>query len=172
MPATKRKFDFLRSSNEAPAQPIDKASFVIADIQCLNELLSVVKCKVCGGNVSINKREKEYGLAVKLFVSCVNCGDIAEAWSSPRVNGDQKVNPFAVNILAARAMQCTGNRQAALNDIFSTMNISHRGLHKKTWQGYVKKKVDSCSNSCSRKSREPVRKVGSRTLQGFEHCER
>ncbi|KAH7958418.1 hypothetical protein HPB49_001406 [Dermacentor silvarum] len=155
--ATKRKFDFFDDSNDAPAsaaptQQSDEESFFIADIQCLSGLLGVLKCKFCGGgNVSLYKREREYGLAVKVCVSCANCGDIAEGWSSPRVDGDQKVNPFAVNILAARAMQSTGNRQAAMNDIFSTMNISHRGLHKKTWQGYVKQKLTPAATRAAEK---------------------
>ncbi|KAH7960027.1 hypothetical protein HPB49_016268 [Dermacentor silvarum] len=37
--------------------------------------------------------------------------------------------------------QSTGNRQTAFNDLFAAMNISHRGLHTKTWQGYVKTKL-------------------------------
>ncbi|KAH9377387.1 hypothetical protein HPB48_008605 [Haemaphysalis longicornis] len=39
------------------------------------------------------------------------------------------------------AMQTTGNHQTVLNDVFTTLNISHRGLHTKTWQGYVKEKL-------------------------------
>lgn len=152
-PATKRKFDRLGNS-DAAAQPVDETAFVIAILESLNELFSVVKCKICGGDVRVKKCDREYGLAVKLMVMCVNCGDVAAAWSSPRVDGSQKVNPFAVNILAARAMQTTGNRQAALNDIFSTMNISRRGLHKKTWRGYVKKKkkANACGSSRCRES--------------------
>ncbi|KAG0411712.1 hypothetical protein HPB47_011161 [Ixodes persulcatus] len=100
-----------------------------------------VKCKICSGDVKIGKGKRKYGLTVKLFLACTNCGDISSAWSSPRVNGDQRINPFAVSILAARAMQSTGNRQTALNNMFSAMNISHRCLHTKTWQDYMKKKL-------------------------------
>ncbi|XP_077537466.1 uncharacterized protein LOC144149688 [Haemaphysalis longicornis] len=139
-PATKRKFGRLDKSDEE-AQPVDETAFVIVNLESVNELFSAVKCRICGGDVRVEKCDREYGLAVKLMVVCVNCGDVTAAWSSPRVDGTQKMNPFAVNILAARAMQTTGNRQAALNDIFSTMNISHRGLHKKTWQGYIKQKL-------------------------------
>ncbi|KAH7945182.1 hypothetical protein HPB49_007389 [Dermacentor silvarum] len=74
--ATKRKFDFFDDSNDAPAsaaptQQSDKESFFIADIQCLSGLLGVLKCKFCGGgNVSLYKREREYGLAVKVCQLC------------------------------------------------------------------------------------------------------
>lgn len=139
--ATTRKQDRLAAASDgAAADSADNVSFVVISLDCVNDLLRCVKCKTCGGDVNISKCDREYGLAVKLLITCVNCGDISSAWSSPRVAGDQNINPFSVNILAARAMQSTGNRQTALNDICSAMNISHRGLHTKTWQNYVKKK--------------------------------
>lgn len=76
---------------------------------------------------------------------------------------DTKVNPFAINILAARAMQATGNRQTALNDIFAIMNISHRGLHTKTWQAYQKPKLTPAAARAAEKQEkegaESVRKL-------------
>lgn len=42
-------------------------------------------------------------------------------------------------------MQATGHRQTALNDVLATMNISHRGLHTKTWQSYMKKLVPAAA---------------------------
>lgn len=131
--ATKRKQDRLAAAGDgAAADSPDNVSFVVVSLDSVNDLLRCVKCKTCGGDVNISKCDREYGLAVKLLITCVNCGDISSAWSSPRVAGDQNINPFSVNILAARAMQSTGNRRTALNDIFSAMNISHRGLHTKT----------------------------------------
>ncbi|KAH9366722.1 hypothetical protein HPB48_008777 [Haemaphysalis longicornis] len=125
--ATKRKSDFLGGSEDAAHPPADTTFTVIA------------------------KGDREYGLAVKLMIECANCGDIASTWSSPRASGCQKINPFAVNVLAARAMQSTGNRQAALNDIFAAMNISHRGMHKKTWQCYVKEKLTPTATRAAEK---------------------
>lgn len=144
--ATKRKADFIATSDARLLDATggcraDDTTFTVVSLESLNELLSAVKCKVCGGDVHISKGNREYGLAVKLSLACVICGDISSAWSSPRVQGSQKINPFAVNILAARAMQSTGHRQTALNDVFAAMNISHRGLHTKTWQDYVKSKL-------------------------------
>lgn len=153
--ATKRKMDFVgnceaRTVDDTDGRRADD-TFSIVSLECLDELLRAVKCKVCGGDVNISKGEREYGLAVKLFLVCGNCGDLSSAWSSPRAQGGQKVNPFAVNILAARAMQSTGNRRTALNDVFAAMNISHRGLHTKTWQRYVKKKLTPAATRAAEK---------------------
>lgn len=153
--ATKGKMDFVGNCEARPLDDTDGRraddTFSIVSLECPDELLRAVKCNVCGGDVNISKGEREYGLAVKLFLVCGNCGDLSSAWSSPRAQGSQKVNPFAVNILAARAMQSTGNRQTALNDVFAAMNISHRGLHTKTWQGYVKKKLTPAATRVAEK---------------------
>ncbi|KAH9364471.1 hypothetical protein HPB48_021867 [Haemaphysalis longicornis] len=140
-PATERKSNLFTSADDTPTGPPDESSFVIASSACVNVLLSAVKCSVCGDSVTFRTGERAYSLSVKMVITCAICGDVASKWSSPRVNSDKKVNPFIVNVLAARAMQATGNRQTALNDVFATMNISHRGLHTKTWQGYVKEKL-------------------------------
>lgn len=167
--ATTRKQDRLAAAGDgAAADSADNVSFVVINLDCVNDLLRCVKCKTCGGDVNISKCDREYGLAVKLLITCVNCGDISSAWSSPRVAGDQNINPFSVNILAARAMQSTGNRQTALNDICSAMNISHRGLHTKTWQNYVKKKLtpavasasEELMTECASSVRELYRELG------------
>ncbi|XP_077511721.1 uncharacterized protein LOC144122078 [Amblyomma americanum] len=139
--ATDRKAGFLEHASDDAAAPSNDTRFVIVSLESVNALLHHVKCKACGADVAVEKSAREYGLAVSLVLVCAVCGDVASVWSSPRVSGDQNVNPFTVNILASRAMQSTGNRQTALNDIFSAMNISHRGLHTKTWQQYLKTKL-------------------------------
>ncbi|KAM7305679.1 hypothetical protein ISCGN_015576 [Ixodes scapularis] len=142
--ATKRKSILLadmKDNADGSLPETDEASFTVVNLDSLNASMKSVKCKVCGGDMKIGKGKREYGIAVKLFLACTNCSGISSAWSSPRVNGEERINPFAVNILAAYAMQSTGNRQTALNDVFSVMNISHHGLHTKTWQNYMKKKL-------------------------------
>lgn len=160
--ATQRKSDLLAASDSGGC-PLDDTSFTVVCLELVNTLLQHLHCKICGGNAKICQDEREYGLAVKLLLVCSNCGDKATVWSSPRVNGDAKVNPFAINILAARAMQATGNRQTALNDIFAIMNISHRGLHTKTWQAYQKLKLTPAAARAAEKqekvSAESVRKL-------------
>ncbi|KAH9365874.1 hypothetical protein HPB48_022866 [Haemaphysalis longicornis] len=113
--------------------------------------MRAVKCKLCSGDVEIGKEDREYGLAVKLVPKCVNCGDVSTAWSSPRVDGESKAKPFAINVLGARAMQSTGKQQTAFNDVFSSMNISSRGLHNKTWQSYMKTKLTLAAVRASQK---------------------
>lgn len=83
-------------------------------------------------------------------MKCMNYGVVSSKWSLPHVHGAQQVNPFAVNVLATRAMQATGNRQTALNDVFSMTNISRRGLHTKTWQSYVEGKLAPVADCAAR----------------------
>lgn len=140
--ATERKRSLIAKRADAVGPPPDETTFTILDLEAVNALIILhLKCKICNGDAEIRRGEREYGLAVKLELVCVNCGDGSSKWSSPRVDGQQKINPFTVNVLATRAMQATGNRQTAFNDIFAMMNISRRGLHTKTWQAYVKKKL-------------------------------
>ncbi|XP_077551374.1 uncharacterized protein LOC144165145 [Haemaphysalis longicornis] len=105
----------------------------------LNTLFDALSCKTCNGRVELVSGERNYGLATKLSVRCVNCGEIAAEWSSPRVDRGKTCNPFEVNLLAGRAMISTGNGQTAMNDIFATMGLSRRGLHNKTFQRHLKK---------------------------------
>lgn len=153
--ATQRKQDFIGNCDDRPLRDangsVHDTAFTVVNLESFTELLSAVKCKVCGGNVDVSKGDREYGLAVRLALLCVNCGEISSAWSSPRAQGSQKISPFTVNILAARAMQSTGNRQTALNDVFAVMNISHRGLHSKTWQGYMKNKLTPATTRAAEK---------------------
>lgn len=149
--ATVRKRDFLSDTADAPVHSLDGTAFTIVSLDAVNALLALTKCKTCNGAVKIIKDEREYGLALKLHLVCANCDKTSSAWSSPRVGGDKSISPFAVNILAARAMQATGNRQTALNDVFSVMNISHRGLHTKTWQAYVKTKLTPAATRAAQK---------------------
>lgn len=90
--------------------------------------------------VSITKGEREYGIAVKLCLQCSNCGIVDKKWSSPRAPGTAKCRPFKINLLASRTLQSTGNGQTTLNDVFSAMGVSHRGLHHKTYQSHLKDK--------------------------------
>lgn len=115
----------------------------------LNELLECVKCRVCGGSVNIVKDDLEFGIAVKLWLNCEICGQLKTTWSSPRVGTNTACKPFEINVLAARAYASTGNGQTALNDIFSTLNISWRGMHCKTYQDYLKDKLNPAAQNAA-----------------------
>lgn len=149
--ATERKRVFVGDCADDAARPPDKTTFTIIDLDTVNSaLLAFAKCKACNGELQIVRDDREFGLAVKLRIVCSTCGETASLWSSPRVCSDERMKPFTVNVLAARAMQATGNRQTALNDVFSLMGISRRGLHTKTWQHYVKTKLAPAADRAAR----------------------
>ncbi|XP_077513403.1 uncharacterized protein LOC144124534 [Amblyomma americanum] len=138
----KRKLQTLRTErgDTGPAATA-VATYTIVDLSAINRLLEKIACRLCSGDVSIQKSTREYGVAVQLCLECSVCGDVTREWSSQRLPGSAKCNSFEVNILAARAALTTGNGQTALNDFFSTMGISHRGLHNKTYQAHLKSKL-------------------------------
>ncbi|KAG0445313.1 hypothetical protein HPB47_016805 [Ixodes persulcatus] len=82
--ATKRKSGILADAKNATDYSLDDTSFTVVSLESLNVLMRSVKCGTCGGAVQIGKSKREYGLAVKLSLTCANCGDISSAWSSPR----------------------------------------------------------------------------------------
>lgn len=90
-------------------------------------------CHLCRGDVSNQKSTRECGVIVELRSCYYVCGDIDNEQSSQRVEGSANWKPFEINILAARAVQATGNGQTALNNPFSTMGIS-----RKTYQAHIK----------------------------------
>lgn len=137
-PATERKRELLADSADAAVRPIDATVFTIVSLDVVNTMLVRANCKICSGDLNMVREKHDYKLSVKLVMKCMNYGVVSSKWSLPHVRSAQQVNPFAVNVLATRAMQATGNRQTALNDLFSLINISCRGLHTKTWQSYVK----------------------------------
>lgn len=148
MSATERKVAMFADYDTSEATPSPNTTFfTIVDLDAVNSLLHFVKCISCGGGVRLERGERDYGVAVKLELHCSNCGIVQSEWSSPRVKGHATCNPFEINILAARAMQSTGNGQTALNDIFAVMRISHRGLHHKTYQDYMKKKLNPAASA-------------------------
>lgn len=147
--AIEQKRSLVAEHAVAVVPPPNKTTFTVVDLQAINALISRLKCKTYSGDAEIRRGERVYGLAVKLLLVCVNCGDVSSEWSLPHVDGDQKINPFTANLLGARAMQATSNRQTASNSVFATMNISYHGLHTKTWQAYVKKKLAPASKLTS-----------------------
>lgn len=105
------------------------------------------------------QRQASIWARLKLFLACTSCGEISSVWTLPRVKGGQKINPFAVNILTARAMQSTRNRQTALNEVLPAMNISYRGLHTKTWPDYMKKLAPALTRTAKELTTECARSV-------------
>lgn len=150
--ASERKMRTLATAREdSDPSAASAATYVIVDLSAINRLLERTNCRTCRGAVSIKNGARDYGIAVKLCLECSNCGTVASEWSSRRTPGAAKCTPFEVNILAARAMQSTGNGQAALNDVFSIMGISHRGLHHKSYQSHLKNKLNPAATRAAEK---------------------
>lgn len=143
--ATERKMKLLAPDCSAPSSSSTK--YTVVDLRSVNDLLCFAECRVCKGAVSVERDVREFGIAVKLRMRCINCGELGTEWSSRRLPGPANCSPFEINVLAARVMQSTGNGQTALNDIFSSLGISHRGLHNKTFQHYLKTKLNPAAKS-------------------------
>ncbi|XP_077539634.1 uncharacterized protein LOC144152273 [Haemaphysalis longicornis] len=93
-------------------------------------------CPVCMEKGLFVQHGAEFGLATKMELSCRSCGTkLHSQWSSGRIEG---AKTFEVNIRSMQAMKGIGKGATALNDFWSTMNISKRGLHHKTYQKHLK----------------------------------
>lgn len=116
----------------------------------VNSLLEDAVCEVCRGALTIQRDTHEYGIAVKLKVLCRNSGELRWQWSSRRVAGSANCNPFEINLLAACAVQSTGNGQTALNNIFSAIEFPHKGMHNKAYQNNLKSKPNpAATRACT-----------------------
>ncbi|CAN7946066.1 unnamed protein product [Ixodes pacificus] len=148
--ATQRKFDLLEVNGSCQTSDAG-TQFVIVDMKVLNDLFAHARCGSCGvGSLTLSKAaDKEYGLAVKLVLVCSTCDFQKKQFSSPRVAGTAKITPFEVNMRAMKGIQSIGKGVTALADFCACMNISHRGLHHKTYQGHLKTFVRACENAAT-----------------------
>lgn len=64
-PATNRKIECFKNSEQAVASAAD---YIILDLAALNALVSVVACKTCRGCVKIVRGDRDYGLATKTTI--------------------------------------------------------------------------------------------------------
>ncbi|KAG0415448.1 hypothetical protein HPB47_007390 [Ixodes persulcatus] len=143
--ATKQKFDLL-DVNFADVDGGAGTDFVVIDMAVLEGLFARTTCGECGMPVKLTKSARQYGLAVKLELSCTGC-DLREArFSSPTVEGAANITPFEVNLRALQGIQSIGKGVTALSDFCAWMNLSHRGLHYKTFQGHLRKVVRVCES--------------------------
>lgn len=74
-----------------------------------------------------------------MVLSCVSCGVICflqSKWSSQSTDDSRT---FEVNIRTKQVINSIGKGPTALNNFWATMNISHQGLHQKTYKKYLKK---------------------------------
>lgn len=145
--ATERKFKLLDVDLEDDGKE-NGTEFCIIDLAVIDSLLRLFACPECGEkSVTFSKGKKEYGLCSKLVVTCSSCNFREERFSSPRVadETDFKIRPFEVNLRAMKAINSIGKGATALSDFFAVMNISHRGLHHKTYQSHMTLMKEACS---------------------------
>ncbi|KAH7960308.1 hypothetical protein HPB49_018599 [Dermacentor silvarum] len=146
--ATERKFKLLGVELVSDDKE-NGTEFVIVDLAVINTLFGIALCPECGTKtMTLSKADsRDFGLCSKLVLSCRTCNLREERFSSPRVAGDAgaKITPFEVNLRAMKAMNSIGKGATALSDFFTAMNVSHRHLHHKTFQGHMKVMVEACS---------------------------
>lgn len=143
VPATARKIE-LTGEGAALASAEQADEFVIVQVTALNALLESANCQQCsqpGLSVQLGTR---HGLAAKMLLTCAFCGTIAKEWSSPRIGGRRI---FDVNMRAMQAVKSIGKGATALTDTWSIMNVSHRGLHHKTFQKHLKSEFRQASET-------------------------
>lgn len=144
--ATARKFELLDVQLEGDDKE-NGTQFAIVDIEAIDSLFGLLPCPECGSkSMTFSKGKRDYGLCSKLVLACSSCDFREERFSSPRVaeNSQAKVRPFEVNLRAMKAMNTIGKGATALTDFFAAMNISHRGLHQKTYQSHMKIMREAC----------------------------
>lgn len=157
--ATQRKFDLLEVDLEHSEED-SGTDFVVVDMAMLKDLFAHVKCGKCGlAAPDLRKADRQYGLAVKLEVTCSVCKHRVERFSSPRTEGSGNITPFEVNIRALKSIQSIGKGVTALSDFCAGMNLSHRGLHHKTFQAHLKKVVQVCEDTAAASEADSVRVV-------------
>ncbi|KAM7295709.1 uncharacterized protein ISCGN_020982 [Ixodes scapularis] len=144
--ATQRKFELLQ---QAPAiATSSSAKFTIVQLHAINELLGYTVCQSCSATGVRIQESTALGLAVKLELVCPVCEVVTHTWSSPRKVDS---NAFDVNLRAISAIRSIGKGQTALNDFWAVMNVSHRGLHHKTYQDHLKNTVSKSAAATAEK---------------------
>lgn len=141
--ATERKFELLNVSLEDKEND-SGTRFIIVDMNVLQALFIETKCAQCNhSGLDFDREEDAYGLAYKLLLTCSACGYRKEAFSSPRVQGENNITPFEVNVRAVKAIQGIGKGTTALSDFCAGMNLAKHGMHHKTFQGHLAKLVEA-----------------------------
>uniref|UniRef100_A0A1E1XP14 Putative kolobok-8 hm n=1 Tax=Amblyomma sculptum TaxID=1581419 RepID=A0A1E1XP14_AMBSC len=134
MSATERKFT-LTALPESDNTPASEDEYVVIQMGALNSLIGAALCPICRRPSLAVDRDTRLGLAVKMVLKC-SCGFISSEWSSQRKQG---ARAFDVNLRSVQAIRSIGKGPTSLNDFWAVMNVSHRGLHQKTYQGHLKK---------------------------------
>lgn len=129
MSATERKFA-LTVPLERATTPAPEEEYVIIQMGVLNVMMGNTLCPVWHEQSLIVECDRRHGLTKKMVVTCHSCGSADTQWTSPRKPG---ARVFNVNVRSMQAIRSIGKGLTTLNDFWAVMNVSHRGLHQKTY---------------------------------------
>ncbi|CAN7950047.1 unnamed protein product [Ixodes pacificus] len=132
---------------ELPARPESAdEEFILVQISAISALLKNTPCQQCSRPGLTIKQGTRLGLAFKMILTCPTCGPVESEWSSPR---REEGRTFEVNLRSIQAIQSIGKGSTALTDFWSIMNVSHRGMHHKTFQGHLKASFKPASEAAA-----------------------
>lgn len=134
MSATERTFA-LTVLPECDTTPAPEDEFVVIQMGALNLLIRDAFRPICRRPSLAVDRDIRLGLEAKMVLK-YSCSAISSQWSSQR---KQDARVFDVNLRSMQAIRSIGKGPTPLNDFWAVMNVSHRGLHQKTYQEHLKK---------------------------------
>ncbi|CAN7944761.1 unnamed protein product, partial [Ixodes pacificus] len=143
--ATERKMN-LTGEGQKPASAEPSDEYLVVQVAALNALLSETPCPKCFKPGVTVVQGTRLGLAVKMLLTCSTCGVVSNHWSSPR---QEDSRAFEVNLRSMQAVKSVGKGATALTDFWSVMNVSHRGMHHKTFQGHLKSKFSPAADTAA-----------------------
>ncbi|KAH7952765.1 hypothetical protein HPB49_000959 [Dermacentor silvarum] len=128
VPGPSSRVDTVFHTEEDMASDDDNdrgTEFIIVDMIMVQKFFASTTCTKCGTvSLQFSKCNKsQYGLAVKLELMCSGCDFTKRHFSLPR---------------------SIGKGVTALVDFCATLNLSHRGLHHKTFMGHMDTMVAAC----------------------------
>ncbi|KAH7940641.1 hypothetical protein HPB49_002740 [Dermacentor silvarum] len=133
MSATERTFA-LTVLPECDTTPAPEDEFVVIQMGALNLLIRDAFRPICRRPSLAVDRDIRLRLEAKMVLK-YSCSAISSQWSSQRKQG---ARVFDVNLRSMQAIRSIGKGPTPLNDFWAVMNVSHRGLHQKTYQEHLK----------------------------------
>lgn len=94
-PATTRKTIVFADQNTATSASATQpaASYLIVDLDLVNELLDSTQCKTCGGDIKLATGDHNYGLATKLALLC-KCNKVRRGGTRGGLRAKKNATPL------------------------------------------------------------------------------
>ena len=160
--AFERKLSYVHSREETQERPVsesDRSSeWCIIDVNELSNLLRDIDCPECGETSLTVKllEEQRKGFAHKLSLNCSKCGELTQAYSSPRT----KKAAYAVNDLMVLFFNQLGLGHEAMKKLGAVLGM--KTLHLKIFQESetkIIKHVISSADTCLDRAWSTVRDI-------------